>query len=351
MKRETRIGLLAIVTIAIIAVGYNFLKGNELFSSTNTYRVVYDNVDQLAPGDIVTINGLRVGQVTEVVLNPENVRSLIVALTLDEDLPVPKSARALIKSDGLLGGKFVSLEFDRACTGPDCAEDGDFLTAAEEGLLAGFLGDPAELQEYTNVLRDAAGPIIDSITNRTDTNGIGRTLRNLEATSQNLAALTYKMDRILARSGNSLASTIDNVEGITGNLEANNGKIESILRNVDSTTAALARVNLEGTLASVEATLASLQTTLSSTDETIKDLNGLTGSLNEGEGTLGKLIKDDDVYVRLDRAMANLDLLLQDFRLNPKRYVNVSVFGKKQKEYDYPEDDPAAPVVPDLPKD
>lgn len=347
MNRETKIGALALAAIAVVVVGYNFLKGVELFSDSDTYYVVYENVDQLSVGNLVTLNGYRVGQVATIRLNEENVRALTVGIRIDEDLPIPTDAVATIKSDGLLGGRFVALEFDRACTGPDCAEDGAYLAAGSETVLAALLGDPDQIRDYTAVAQEAVGPLVDSITNRFDTNTVGRTLRNLELTTRNLAVLTARVDRLLARSSESLAGTLANLESVTGNLADNEATISSILSNVDSTTAAFAALELESTLRTVDATLGELRGTLQSSTGTIDNLNAITTTINDGEGTLGKLVAEDDVYTRLDRTITNLDLLLQDFRLNPKRYVNVSVFGKKQREYETPEADPAEPELPD----
>ena len=344
MRRETKIGLLAIVTLAVVVLGYQFLKGNEVFSNSTTFYVKYDNVDQLGIGDQVLINGYKVGKVTDIQLNRENANSLIVALTLEGDLPIPKNASALVKSDGLLGGRFIALEFERACSGADCAVNGDYLTAAKESTIAGLIGDPASLSPYFDVVRENTGPIIDSISSRTDSNTIGRTMQNLELTSQNLSSLTAKLDRLLARTSNNLTETTSNVASITKNLDDNNAKITSILSNVDSTTAGLAKLDIEQMLNTVNATLTDLRSTLESSNGAMENLAGVTKSINDGDGTLGKLIKEDEIYTRLDRTMTDLDLLLQDFRLNPKRYVNVSVFGKKDKEYKLPEDDPADPV-------
>ncbi len=346
MRRETKIGLLAIVTLAVVVIGYQFLKGNDVFSNSNTFYIKYENVDQLGIGDQVEINGFRVGKVTDIQLNKENVRSLVVAITLNSDLPIPKNAKALVKSDGLLGGRFISLDFDKACSGADCAVDGDYLVAAEESVIAGLIGDPAALAPYFDLIRSNTGPLIDSLTSRTDTNGIGRTLHNMEVTSQNLASLTAKLDRLLARTSNNLTETTSNVASITKNLDDNNAKITSILNNVDSTTAGLAEVDIEEMLTTVNTTLTDLQATIKTSNGAMENLAGVTKSINEGDGTLGKLINEDEIYTRLDRTATNLDLLLQDFRLNPKRYVNVSVFGKKDKDYKVPEDDPAEPILP-----
>ena len=349
MKRQTKIGLLAIVTLVTIFLGYRFLKGEGVFSSQKTLYVIYENVAGLGTGDLVTINGFRVGTVTEIMLNPANVRSLIVGLGVDEDLPVPKTAAALIKSDGLLGGKFVSLEFDHGCTGADCAVTGDYLRAATESAITALLGDPTELTPYFDQIRDNAGPIVDSITSRTDTNAIGRTIRHLETTTENLGLLTAKIDRLLAASSADLTRTMRSVAGITANLERNNAKIASILTNVDSTTRNLSTVDIGKTLTEVELALRDLRSTLESSNGAVANLANVTEKLDRGDGTLGKLINEDDLYLRLDRTVANVDLLLQDFRLNPKRYVNVSVFGKRQKEYDLPEDDPAEDRLTDPP--
>ncbi len=346
MKRETKIGLLAIVTLVIIFLGYRFLKGAGVFNSQNTFYIVYENVAGLGTGDLVTINGFRVGTVTSIVLNPDNVRSLIVGIGVDEDLPIPKTAGALIKSDGLLGGKFISLEFDVACAGSNCAETGDYLQPSEMSAIASLLGDPKELTPYFDALRSNVGPLIDSVTSRTDTNTIGRTMRNLEVTTQNLTLLTAKIDRLLGASSADLSRSLRSMAGITANLERNNAKIGSILTSVDSTTRKLSTVDLGNTLKEVELSLQELRSTLDKSNGAVQNLANVTEKIDQGDGTLGKLINDDDLYQRLERTAANVDLLLQDLRLNPKRYVNVSVFGKKQKTYDLPSDDPAEDVLP-----
>lgn len=349
MKRETKIGLLAIVTLVTIFLGYRFLKGAGVFNSQNTYYVIYENVAGLGTGDLVTINGFRVGTITSIELNPDNVRSLIVGFGVEEDLPIPKTAGALIKSDGLLGGKFISLEFNIPCSGADCAETGDYLQPLTQSAIAGLLGDPEELTPYFDALRSNVGPLIDSITSRTDTNTIGRTFENLEITTQNLSLLTAKIDRLLASSSADLSRTMRSVAGITANLERNNAKIAGILSNVDTTTRKLAAIDLDQTLGEVQLALKDLRQTLDNSNGAVQNLTNVTEKLDRGDGTLGKLINDDGLYQRVDRTMTNVDLLLQDFRLNPKRYVNVSVFGKKQREYDLPEDDPAEPMLTDPP--
>ena len=176
MNRETRIGLLAIAALVIVFVGYRFLKGKDFISSKNVYYVAYPNVDNLGVGDRVTLLGTTVGQVTAIDLNPSNVRELVVAMSVDETLPIPQDAQALIRSDGLLGGKFISLEFEEPCTDTDCAQSGDYLLPAEETALAALLGDPEELQPYFKAVRTNIGPIVDSISSRTDSNSLGRTL-------------------------------------------------------------------------------------------------------------------------------------------------------------------------------
>ena len=349
MKKETKLGLLALVTIAVIVVGYNFLKGQELFSSTNTYYVIYENVEQLGVGDAVTRSGKKIGQVTSIEFIAENVNALLVGLTVEEqaNLRLPKDTEALIKSEGPLGGKYIALKYTRPCRDADCAVDGDYLVAGSEGLIESLIGDPAQLREYAEVARDAVGPVVDSIAGRLDTNGVGRTLRNTEIATANLAALTAKLDRLLARTSGDLAETTQSVAAITDNLERNNARIGSILANVDSTTRSLAQVDLAASLRQVDATLQQLQGTLKSSDGAIENLNAVTAKVARGEGSLGKLLTEDSLHTDMERTLTSLDLLLQDFRLNPKRYVNVSVFGKKDKEYKVPEDDPAQNLYPE----
>ena len=342
MSRETKIGLLGIATLLIVFFGFNFLRGRDAFSSDATYYAVFDDVQGLAVGNNVTLLGQTIGKVSELSLNLPDANTVLVGVLVDEDVPFPKSTQAKILSDGLLGGAYLELSMEQPCTvSGDCAEDGDYFQAGKSSLLSSLVGDPAEIAPYLDMLRSNAGPLVDSITSRTDTNAIGRTIEQLELTSRNLSSLTARTDALLARSSRDLSTTLSNIAAITENIEANNARIASILANVDSVSGAVAGLALDETVAEVNASIAELRTTLSSSQSAISDLGELAQKLNEGEGSVGRLLNDDELALRLERAVTNADLLLQDFRLNPKRYVNVSVFGKRQKEYERPEDDPA----------
>lgn len=341
MKKETRIGILAIVTIILAILGYNFLKGKDFFSSTNTYKVIYNNVDQLVVSDPVLINGYKIGQIVNIKLDPKNVKSLEVSISVSSDIPVPKNAVAVIKSSGMLGGKFISLEFNKACNGTNCAQDGDAIRGRQQGFLEAYVGKPEDLKEYGEVIADSAGPTLDSLLKAADTMSVGRTMSNIEISTQNLKALSKKLDLLLAQSNNDLLATTQNISKITNNIAANNSKINRIISNLDSATQKVAQLDIKKPVDELNKTLVSLKSTLESSKTAIANINEMTTSLAEGKGTLGKLINEEDLYNNLNRTIKNTDLLLQDFRLNPKRYINVSVFGKKQKAYELPADDPA----------
>lgn len=341
MSNETKIGILAIVAIGLVLWGYTFIKGQNLFSSSLVIYAEYEAVDQLGRSAPIYINGFRVGNVTDVYLNPKTLQSVIVEMDIKEKLPIPKNTVAEIVSSGLLGDKIINLKFSAPCGGSDCVESGDYIQGVVKGLLASMVGEPEDLQQYVNVITAGLNTVLDTVGKRAqgEINTIQATLNNLRTTSEELNRLVaVRANRILA-----------DVEVLTKSVSSKSGQIERIISNVDSLTTELAQLQLnqrlDETFANTNTAMASLNSTVASADSAVTALYGVLNEVNSGQGTLGKLVKDEQLYNNLQRSTTNLDLLLQDFRLNPKRYVNVSVFGggKKEKAYKVPEDDPAFP--------
>ena len=147
MSREVKVGLLAIITIFMSIWGYKFVKGSNMFKSTKTFTTTFDDVTGLNGSSSVFLNGLKVGQVLSIKLNPDNVKTMDVVYNVDGDIPIPQNAVAQMKNEGVMGGKFIAISFDKPCTGPDCAKSGQEL----QGEVVGFLGSmipEGEMGEY-----------------------------------------------------------------------------------------------------------------------------------------------------------------------------------------------------------
>lgn len=348
MGREIKLGIFAFVVLLISIWGYTFLKGKNLLKKSFTFEAVYDDVTSLSKSSPVYINGYKVGSVIDVKLNEQNLQQMVVSFEVENDFKIPKSASAKMINDGIVGGKALSVVFDVQCTGSDCAQDGDRLEGEVVGLL-GSLIKKEELQEYASTIGKEFGTVISSLGTEGSEGAVNHTLLELQRTMENMATLTATTNRIMNQSANNLTKTMQNMASITSNLAENNAQITAMLQNFNAVSGQLKDANIGNTIATTTETIdaakvamSQLQGTLTNADATVKNLNELLTKASSGDGTLAKLINDKQLYANLEQTTMNMSLLLQDLRLNPSRYVKVSVFGRKNKdEYVLPENDPA----------
>jgi phospholipid/cholesterol/gamma-HCH transport system substrate-binding protein len=351
MSREFKIGLLTILVLVTMIWGYTFLKGRNLLTTANELVTTYSDVTELNVSSPVFVNGFKVGTVTKIKLNPNDVKKMDVYYLIDGDYFIPKNAIAELKSAGVMDGKAIFLKFDKPCTGADCAVTGDELKGATFGLIGSLL-DAGEVSAYSSELTESARAIIGNIGKEGEPGSINETVRQLEIITKNLAILTQNSNQLILNSQSGLKKTIDNMAVLSASLAKSNTKIESMIANLDKVTGDVAKSNLSNTVAKTndvmdasKATITELKTTLSDASKTMTSLKTTIDQINTGEGSMGKLMSDKQLYTNMEATTRNLNLLLQDLRLNPKRYAHFSLFGKKQKEFTKPEDDPA--LVPD----
>ncbi|MBK9150882.1 MAG: MCE family protein [Saprospiraceae bacterium] len=350
MSRELKIGILTFIVLVAMIWGYTFLKGTNLLSKSTTVHTTYPDVSDLNVASPVLVNGFRVGTVTKIVLNKENVRLMDVYYEIEGDYKIPVTAVAVLKNMGLVGGRGIFLEFDKICSGPDCLKDGGELKGKTLGMIGSMLGEN-EMGAYTSELSMSLRSVIGSIGAEGEPGAFNEIFRQLEAISKNLNSITATTNSLMSQSSQNINATIQNLSSITESIARNNKKIENFLSSLDKMSGDLANANLGSTVNKTNATLdetkialQELKTTLSTSNNTMKELGEVMQKIENGEGTMGLLVNDKKLYENLNATSKNMALLLQDLRLNPKRYVNVSVFGKKQKEYTLPENDPALKV-------
>jgi len=325
MSKESRIALLAIFTIAILILGYKFIIGKNVLTKSQFFYVKYQNIDQLQVSNPVMINGYEIGSVNDIYLDPIDNTTPIVVLEIQKKIKVPKNSRAELISLGLMGGKAIQLKLAGKCD-TDCAQSGDSLIASSQSLLGSFVGE-GEIDQYMDKIKTSASQLFDSVAGESGKKEIKQGVRNFERTLENLAQSTTQLNSLLLR----------------------NTEITNILKNVDAISAQVQKADASKTLGEFNSTLAEgkkaiqkLQSTMQAADAALVSVNSMINKANAGDGTISKLLEDPKLYQNLSNTSKQLELLLQDVRLNPKRYVNVSVFGKKQKEYQLAEDDPAA---------
>lgn len=314
LSREIKTGIIVIGGILLFVLGFSYLKSSPLFEDGKTLYAVYKDVGGLQVGTAITINGYVVGNVTDVKFKDQS-GNLIVTLFIKSDFDFSKNSPAELYDTGIIGGKGIQIKpvFD----GSPMAKSGDTLPSSTQLGLTQLLQ-----KQLTPLQRKVEGAVTNADT----------LLQNFNAVLDDKAKRDLR--ETLSGLNTTVASFQKSAEVLNRILNTNESKLEGSLKNFEEFTSNVAQLSDSLNNAGLGRTLASLEST-------IANLNSLMGRIENGDGTLGKLMKDEELYVNLNSASRELDLLLQDFRLNPKRYVNVSVFGKKQKDYELPEDDPA----------
>ena len=345
MRKEVKIGLLAIVAIGLSIWGYKFIKGKNLLTRSNVYTVYYEDASGLTVGTPVLINGVSIGAVSAIELQ-QGERSVEVLIDLQREYQVPKSTIAYIQSTGIMGGKAVSLEYDEPCTGDDCLPSGSVIRGNTKGMLASFLGDDAA-DQYMEQLKSTVNGAIDTL-NQTlfgvdSDHPIAQSSRSLEASMANMQSATARLDRLLANTSGDINATMSNLSKLTASLEARRGQLENILSNADSVSSALVAADIEQTIGEITRTISDLRGTLDEANRALAGVTGVVEGINEGEGTLGKLLQDDQLYNRINRVSNQADSLITDFQDRPYRYVP---FKSRSRVKKFDRKDEAA-LIPD----
>ena len=311
VSREIKTAVLVIISIILFIWGYSFLKGKNLFDNSNKLFVVYENVAGLATSAPVTLNGLTIGKVNSITINPDG--KLLVELHITTDFPISKSSIAEIYDSGLVGGRQIAIKpnlLDKNYT-----VSGDYLQASSKLGLTDALAQQleplqAKIQELL-VNADAMFTNVNDILDTQTRQNLKNSIASLNTTLSEFSVASKNINELLVENKSKFNNTLKNVDKVTGNF--------AILSD------SLAKVNLGQTVKNLEKTLAKV--------------DKIMAELEQGKGTMGKLIKDETMYTNFAKTSKELELLLQDVRLHPTRYVNVSLFGKKNKPYVAPIND------------
>lgn len=302
ISTEIKIGLTALVTIAVMIWGINYLKGRNILTSAYTLYVQYDNVEGLETSAGVLIDGFKIGTVTEVVYEPGKPHPFLVKLEIDKDYPVTLGSKAELISENLLGTKAINI----LLSGDDRIHEPDdtLVAALEEDMLTSMMDkiDPITeglLKTISNL--DSTSTALNLVLSDPS---LRNTLRNIEGASGSL-------DKTLSDEGD-ISLAMNNIRKLSESLENQSESIESTLSNIEEVSADLKNANLD-----------SLLHTLTSTSQNISEI---TASIKNGNGSAGKLIYDDSLYNQLTLLLVNLDSLINDVNEHPKKYVHFSLF-------------------------
>jgi len=282
---------------------YNYLKGINLFEKTRTFKVVYTKVDGLSPSNPVTLNGYKIGKVQRINFNSNDTKELIVDIVIENDVKFSKTSKAELYETGLIGGKAIAIipDYDNNAV----AESGDYLIGSVKPGLTDLVNQiMPQIQLQLEAVMKKAGVVLSNINTLFDE----ETKESLKSSIDKFASLT-----------NSLSETSGNINDF---IKDNSPNLTTTIDNLNATS--LKMKDMSNSMSEVD-----LNLILTNLDSTISNLNNITNKLNQGEGTIGKLIYDDGLFKNLDNATKNLEELIEDIKLNPKRYVHFSIFGKK----------------------
>ncbi len=325
MSNETKIGILAVVAIAALIWGYQFLKGQNILSASRTLYAKYTDVDMLKSSNPVLLHGLEAGVVTEVQFKDKSMDTILVAMRLDKGINVPNNAVAVIVDQGMMGGKAVELILGVPCDDKfPCPTKENYVRGETQSYLKSILGSPKELNPYFKEIADGLGIILDTIGSKVDISsddkGLGKTINDFQQTLANLNAATRSLENLLNSSSRNIDAITENLAAVTGNLKGSNTDIQDLFGNAADFTGNLKEIELKETISSLNTTVEQLGVVLDSVSTTFSNLNTLTSDLNNGEGTVGQLLTDEALYFNLNEALVRMDSLFTDIQQHPYIY-------------------------------
>ena len=304
--KEIKVGFLAVLGIMMSVFSYNYLKGINLFDKNRKFIVKYEKVDGLSVSNPVTMNGFKIGKVQKINFNSKNTRELLVDIIIDNDVIFPKTSLAELYETGLIGGKAIAIIPDYK-NDSTIAIDGDYLKGVIKPGLTELVNQILpQVQLQIEAVMKNAEIVLQNINTLFD----DETKKELKSSTEDFSNLTSSLSETSDEISKLIANNSENLTNSLSDFRSASNNIKSITDSLNSDD------------------IKSITTNLNSL---VNNLNSITTSLKNSEGTAGKLINDKSIYDNLENASNQLNRLIEDIKLNPNRYINFSVFGKKNK--------------------
>ncbi|MEM6720089.1 MAG: MlaD family protein [Bacteroidota bacterium] len=311
ISKEIKTALLAITALALLYVGISYLMSKSVFSGGRTFYAEYNDVGGLVPATKVLINGYQVGKVQDIQLQPSG--KSIVTMSIDHNFQFSKNSTIQLQENGFIGGKTLAIMLKQ--DGGPIAVSGDTLkTEVKLGMIDDFKNQLVPLQaklEGMIVNADSLLTSLNDVLNKESRENIKSSIKELNTTMANFKKASGTFNAIL---------------------EDNQGKLDSVMTNVNTMTANFSKVS--DSLATIE-----FNKTVKQLESTITGLDNIMKGIENGEGSVGKLLRDEALYDNLTGMTSEMEQLLADMKNNPKRYVHFSLFGKKPKPYTPPKEE------------
>lgn len=295
MRKEVKIGIYAIVIILAAWAGIRFLSGADIFGRNRTYTAHYEQVNGLQEAAAVVLRGVKIGQVTDIEINTEK-GGVDVRMSVDSHYDIPVNSQAMMFSAGLMGGKSIEIVLGDAA---EMLKNGDTIEGGSTPDMFEAIGSElGDIKVRVTALLDNLNNTVTGVDSLIDNNA-----KNITAAISNLQKIMADLER---------SNIVANVDGICASLNNTMPKIEGMITDLQSVTASL-RENESGKKLATA----------------VAEVNALLAKLNSGNGTVGKLVADEKLYMQLAEASQNLSALLADLKENPSRYINIKVFEKR----------------------
>ena len=310
INNETKVGLLTITALVMLILGFNFLKGKEILNRSTKIFAVFDKLAPLEKSNLVKINGVSIGTVYDIEPTDKDISSVKVTIKLTRNVNIPDNSVAYI-SPGFVGSSTLVIEKGDS---PTFLSNGDSLqTRMDNGLLGDLSSQVSPTLVKIRSSLDSLNAVFTNINKLFDAGAKA----NLQQTIANLNMASNSLNKLLDIQHGPLAATFGNVNSITDNLKKNNDSITAILSNANQFSQKLTKLDLQQTMDTLEAAIGKMKQAITKVTST--------------EGTLGALINDKKLYNKLNDVMLSAEILLDDLRAHPKRYVNFSIIGRKDK--------------------
>jgi phospholipid/cholesterol/gamma-HCH transport system substrate-binding protein len=317
VSNETKVGALTVIAVTLIVLGFNFLKGKTIFKSGNFIYAKYHDTKGLIVSNPVFVNGYQVGTVFEIENLNAQLSDISVAIKMNNNYQIPTNSIATIQENPL-GTNSIYISLGNATT---YLKNGDTVkTAPATSLLGDFMNTLSPMGQQFKKTIDELRKVLVNVNDVMDDQNkanFKELITNLTKTSDNLNKSMASIEQMVDQQGGSIAQTAENINGFTKNLAENNKKISNIINNLDSTSQSIKDANLNKTIKDIQTALVGINLTLQ--------------KLNNGNGTAAKIMNDPSVYTELKNTIHSVNTLVDDIKVHPKRYINISVFGKKDK--------------------
>ena len=305
-SKEIQIGTLTLLALFILYFGFNYLKGSNIFSSSNMFYIIYDRIEGLDMANSVTINGLKVGQVEKIKLLQDRNDKILVAIEINKEIRIPFNSKALLTDGGLLGDKIIAIQ----------------LSDQQQYYLSKDTLEGLKDQNLTAIVKTRAIPLLTHLDSTiVQANAAIRLFvdqkENINQFIINVLNLISRLDGTIRNFNTDISQILKQTQNITANLAQASQKLPGLVTNLDQVSDSLKQIPISSMSADLQKSMA--------------DLSTIITNLKNSKGSLGLLLNDDSLYRNLNTLILDIDKLMVDFKAHPKRYVHFSIFGKKDK--------------------